>query len=212
VDAPHGWDSGPWDLVRGYSAPPPARHRVVAFDSGIKQNILRCLSGLGCGVEVLPAHASAAEVLERKPDGIFLSNGPGDPEAVPYLIQTVRDLVGKAPIFGICLGNQILGLALGGSTYKLKFGHHGGNHPVKDLLTGKVEITAQNHGFAVDPRSVEKLGLEETHVNLNDGTSEGMRHRELPIFSVQYHPEASPGPHDAHYLFRRFADLMTKGG
>ncbi len=212
VDAPHNWDGGPWDLVRGYAAPPPARHRVIAFDSGIKQNILRCLAGLGCAVEVLPADASEAEVLERKPDGIFLSNGPGDPEAVPYLIRTVRDLVGKAPIFGICLGNQILGLALGGSTYKLKFGHHGGNHPVKDLLTGKVEITAQNHGFAVDPRSVAKFGLEETHVNLNDGTSEGMRHRELPIFSVQYHPEASPGPHDAHYLFRRFADLMTKGG
>jgi len=212
VDAPHGWDGGPWDLVRGYAAPPPPRHRVIAFDSGIKQNILRCLAGLGGAVEVLPADASAAEVLERKPDGIFLSNGPGDPEAVPYLIRTVRDLVGKAPIFGICLGNQILGLALGGSTYKLKFGHHGGNHPVKDLATGRVEITAQNHGFAVDPRSVAKFGLEETHVNLNDGTSEGMRHRELPIFSVQYHPEASPGPHDAHYLFRRFADLMTKGG
>ncbi|HKW94077.1 MAG TPA: glutamine-hydrolyzing carbamoyl-phosphate synthase small subunit [Methylomirabilota bacterium] len=212
VDAPHGWDGGPWDLVRGYAAPPPARHRVVAFDSGIKQNILRCLAGLGCAVEVVPAEASAAEVLERKPDGIFLSNGPGDPEAVPYLIHAVRELVGKAPIFGICLGNQILGLALGGSTYKLKFGHHGGNHPVKDLATGRVEITAQNHGFAVDPRSVAKFGLEETHVNLNDGTSEGMRHRELPIFSVQYHPEASPGPHDAHYLFRRFAELMTKGG
>jgi carbamoyl-phosphate synthase small subunit len=212
VEAPHGWTEGPWDLARGYTRPATARLRVVAFDSGIKQNILRCLAGLGCDVQVVPASTGAAAVLERKPHGIFLSNGPGDPEAVPYLVETVRGLVGKAPIFGICLGNQILGLALGGRTYKLRFGHHGGNHPVKDLETGRVEITAQNHGFAVDPRSVEKLGLVETHVNLNDGTSEGMRHRELPIFSVQYHPEASPGPHDAHYLFRRFADLMTKGG
>jgi len=212
VEAPHGWTGGPWDLLRGYTTPPAARFRVVAFDSGIKQNILRCLAGLGCEVTVVPADTPAAAVLERKPDGIFLSNGPGDPEAVPYLIETVRGLIGRAPIFGICLGNQILGLAFGGSTYKLPFGHHGGNHPVKDLATGRVEITAQNHGFAVDPRSVEKFGLEETHVNLNDSTSEGMRHRELPIFSVQYHPEASPGPHDAHYLFRRFADLMTKGG
>jgi carbamoyl-phosphate synthase small subunit len=212
VDTPHGWEQGPWDLTRGYPTMGAGRLKVIAFDSGIKQNILRCMTGLGCEVEVVPADTSAAAVLERKPDGIFLSNGPGDPEAVPYLVETVRGLVGQAPIFGICLGNQILGLALGGRTYKLKFGHHGGNHPVKDLLTGRVEITAQNHGFAVDPRSVERFGLEETHVNLNDGTSEGMRHRELPIFSVQYHPEASPGPHDAHYLFRRFVDLMTKGG
>ncbi len=212
VDAPHRWTEGPWDLARGYVAPAPARFRVVAFDSGIKQNILRCLAGLGCDVEVMPADTTSAAVLERKPHGIFLSNGPGDPEAVPYLVETVRGLIGRAPIFGICLGNQILGLAFGGSTYKLKFGHHGGNHPVKDLTTGRVEITAQNHGFAIDPRSIEKAGLAETHVNLNDGTSEGMRHRELPIFSVQYHPEASPGPHDAHYLFRRFVDLMTKGG
>ena len=212
VQAPHGWDQGPWDLARGYLPAPSPRFKVVAFDSGIKRNILRCLTGLGCEVVVVPADTRAAAVLEQKPDGIFLSNGPGDPEAVPYLIETVRGLIGQAPIFGICLGNQILGLAFGGSTYKLKFGHHGGNHPVKDLSTGRVEITAQNHGFAVDPRSIERFGLEETHVNLNDGTSEGMRHRELPIFSVQYHPEASPGPHDAHYLFRRFADLMTKGG
>jgi carbamoyl-phosphate synthase small subunit len=212
VKSPHGWDEAPWDLARGYTTPPPPRFKVIAFDSGIKQNILRCLAGLGCQVEVMPADTPAAAVLERNPDGIFLSNGPGDPEAVPYLIETVRGLIGRAPIFGICLGNQILGLAFGGSTYKLKFGHHGGNHPVKDLATGRVEITAQNHGFAVDPGSVAKHGLVETHVNLNDGTSEGMRHRELPIFSVQYHPEASPGPHDAHYLFRRFVDLMTKGG
>jgi carbamoyl-phosphate synthase small subunit len=211
VEAPHGWSQGPWDLARGYTAPAPTRFRVVAFDAGIKQNILRCLAGLGCDVEVVPADTGAAAVLERKPDGVFLSNGPGDPEAVLYLVEAVRELIGRVPIFGICLGNQILGLAFGGSTYKLKFGHHGGNHPVKDLITGRVEITAQNHGFAIDPRSIEKAGLIETHVNLNDGTSEGMRHRELPIFSVQYHPEASPGPHDAHYLFRRFADLMKKG-
>ncbi|HEV8458274.1 MAG TPA: glutamine-hydrolyzing carbamoyl-phosphate synthase small subunit [Methylomirabilota bacterium] len=214
VAEPQGWSQGEWDLKRGYIAPPPPRFSVVAFDSGIKQNILRCLAGLGCAVEILPASTPAAAVLERKPDGVFLSNGPGDPEAVPYLIETVRGLIGEAPIFGICLGNQILGLAFGGSTYKLKFGHHGANHPVRDLFTGRVEITAQNHGFAVDPKSVAKLGLEETHVNLNDGTSEGMRHRELPVFSVQYHPEASPGPHDAHYLFTRFVDMMSgqKGG
>jgi carbamoyl-phosphate synthase small subunit len=214
VTEPHGWTEGEWDLRRGYLTPPTPRFTVVAFDSGIKRNILRCLAGLGCAVEVLPAGTPAAAVLERRPDGIFLSNGPGDPEAVPYLIQTVRGLIGKTPVFGICLGNQILGLAFGGSTFKLKFGHHGANHPVRDLVTGRVEITAQNHGFAVDPKSVEKFGLRETHVNLNDGTSEGMSHRELPVFSVQYHPEASPGPHDAHYLFKRFVDLMSssKGG
>ena len=211
VAEPHGWDQGTWDLARGYTAPPEPRFRVVAFDSGIKQNILRQLSSLGCGVTVVPARTPAEAVLEMRPHGVFLSNGPGDPEAVPYLVESVRGLVGRTPIFGICLGNQILGLALGGKTYKLKFGHHGANHPVRDLSTGRVEITAQNHGFSVDPTSVAKLGLEETHVNLNDGTSEGMRHRELPIFSVQYHPEASPGPHDAHYLFHRFIDLMSGG-
>jgi len=212
VDASHGWSEGAWDLAKGYTPPQAPRFRVVAFDSGIKRNILRQLSSLGCAVEVVPANTPAAAVLERKPDGVFLSNGPGDPEAVPYLVDTVRGLIGKAPIFGICLGNQILGLAFGGQTFKLKFGHHGANHPVKDLLTGRVEITSQNHGFAVDPKSVEKAGLVETHTNLNDGTSEGMRHRELPVFSVQYHPEASPGPHDSHYLFARFIDLMKRGG
>ena len=210
VAEPHGWDQGTWDLARGYTAPPAPRFRVVAFDSGIKQNILRQLSSLGCGVTVVPARTPAEAVLEMKPDGVFLSNGPGDPEAVPYLVESVRGLVGRTPIFGICLGNQILGLALGGKTYKLKFGHHGANHPVRDLSTGRVEITAQNHGFSVDPTSVAKLGLDETHVNLNDGTSEGMRHRELPIFSVQYHPEASPGPHDAHYLFHRFIEMLEQ--
>jgi len=209
VTAPHGWTEGAWDLTRGYTDPPAPRFRVVAFDSGIKQNILRQLASLGAAVTVVPADTPAAAVVEMKPDGVFLANGPGDPAAVPYLIESVRALVGRAPIFGICLGNQILGLACGGRTYKLKFGHHGANHPVRDLETGRVEITSQNHGFAVDPDSVTAFGLEQTHVNLNDGTSEGMRHRELPIFSVQYHPEASPGPHDAHYLFHRFIDLMS---
>jgi len=214
IPVAHGWDEATWDRVRGYRAPPAARFNVVAFDSGIKLNILRQLVSVGCNVTVVPASTSAAAVLELKPDGVFLSNGPGDPEGVPYLIEAVRGLLGKMPIFGICLGHQILGLAVGGNTYKLKFGHHGANHPVKDLATGKVEITAQNHGFAVDPDSVKARGLELTHVNLNDGTCEGLSHRELPVFSVQYHPEASPGPHDANYLFHRFMDLMqrTKGG
>jgi carbamoyl-phosphate synthase small subunit len=211
VEAPHGWREGTWTLARGYTPPPEPRFRVVVFDSGIKLNILRCLASLGCGVEVVPAQTPAEAVLERRPDGVFLSNGPGDPQGVQYLIESVRGLIARVPIFGICLGHQILGLAVGGSTYKLKFGHHGANHPVRDLETGRVEITAQNHGFAVDPKSVERFGLEETHVNLNDGTCEGMRHRELPVFSVQYHPEASPGPHDAHYLFHHFVELMKKG-
>jgi carbamoyl-phosphate synthase small subunit len=212
TDAPFGWSEGAWDLARGYGAPPPPRFSVVAYDCGIKLNILRQLRAAGCDVTVVPASTSAAAVLERKPDGVFLSNGPGDPEGVPYLIQSVRGLLGRVPIFGICLGHQILGLAAGGRTFKLPFGHHGANHPVKDLTTGKVEITAQNHGFAVDPASVTPLGWEPTHRNLNDGTCEGLRHREWPVFSVQYHPEASPGPHDANYLFHRFTDLMIEQG
>ncbi|HLC43031.1 MAG TPA: glutamine-hydrolyzing carbamoyl-phosphate synthase small subunit [Methylomirabilota bacterium] len=213
---PYTWTEWTWSLGRGYSGPrtpsPGPRFRVIAYDSGIKQNIMRQLVSVGCDVTVVPATTPAAAVLEQKPDGLFLSNGPGDPEGVPYLARSVKALIGKLPIFGICLGHQILGLAFGGETYKLKFGHHGANHPVKEIATGRVEITAQNHGFAVDPKSVERVGLIETHVNLNDRTSEGMRHKELPVFSVQYHPEASPGPHDANYLFQRFRALMTKGG
>jgi len=212
ADAPYTWAEGGWKLARGYMPPPSPRFKVVAYDCGIKFNILRQLRMVGCAVTVVPAATSAADVLATKPDGVFLSNGPGDPEGVPYLIEAVRGLLGRVPIFGICLGHQILGLAAGGRTFKLPFGHHGANHPVKDLTTGKVEITAQNHGFAVGPESVTALGWEPTHLNLNDGTCEGLRHREWPAFSVQYHPEASPGPHDANYLFHRFTDLMIQTG
>jgi carbamoyl-phosphate synthase small subunit len=243
-EAPFTWSRGVWEWPRGYAEPgakrqapsaesdrtqldlfgsrrsvPGARcYRVVAYDCGIKWNILRQLVSSDCEVTVVPAATTAEIVLDLNPDGIFLSNGPGDPEGVPYLIQAVRNLIGKKPIFGICLGHQIIGLALGGRTYKLKFGHHGGNQPVKDLTTGKVEITSQNHGFAVDMESFRKdpkgrtfgdpADIVLTHVNLNDNTCEGLMHRRLPLFSVQYHPEASPGPHDANYLFKRFVEMM----
>jgi carbamoyl-phosphate synthase small subunit len=185
-----------------------AQRRVVAYDFGIKQNILRLLVDHECDVTVVPARTSAADVLSLKPDGVFLSNGPGDPEPVDYAVENIRKLLGRVPIFGICLGHQLCGLALGGKTFKLKFGHHGSNHPVKNLRTSKVEITAQNHGFCVDPDSLPASDVEITHVNLNDHTNEGMRHRSFPLFSVQYHPEASPGPHDARYLFDDFVTMM----
>ena len=199
--------------ARGGQAPAAAargaRPLVVAYDYGIKFNILRNLVASGCRVRVVPATTTAADVLAQRPDGVFLSNGPGDPDAVPYARESVAKLIGKVPIFGICLGHQILGLALGGRTFKLKFGHHGANHPVKDVTTGRVEITSQNHGFAVDVESLRGLA-ELSHVNLNDRTVEGLTHTKEPLFSVQYHPEASPGPHDAQYLFRRFVDLMAR--
>jgi carbamoyl-phosphate synthase small subunit len=183
---------------------PDATRRVVAFDFGMKKNILRSLRRRGIRVQVVPATTSAEDVLAMDPDGVFLSNGPGDPEVLHYAHETVRKLIGKKPIFGICLGHQILGLALGGKTFKLKFGHRGGNQPVKDLRSGKVSITSQNHGYAVDPDSLP-ASVEVTHINLNDGTVAGLRHREFPAFSVQYHPEAAPGPHDASYFFEDFA-------
>lgn len=186
------------------------RFHVVAYDYGIKQNILRKLVDKGSRVTVVPATTSASDVLQLKPDGVFLSNGPGDPEPVTYAARAVRELMGRVPIFGICLGHQIIGLALGGKTYKLKFGHHGGNHPVLNLETQKVEITAQNHGFAVDPDSLKASEVILTHRNLNDDTLEGLRHKSLPLFSVQYHPEASPGPHDSAYLFGRFVKMMEE--
>lgn len=186
----------------------PFQPKVVVIDFGVKYNILRSLRDRGCEVTVLPASASAGLVLSLNPDGILLSNGPGDPEGVPYAIETVRQLIGKKPIFGICLGHQLLGLALGGKTFKLKFGHRGANQPVKDIKTGKVYITSQNHGFAVDPNTLNEDDVELTQINLNDRTLEGMKHRKLPIFSVQYHPEASPGPQDTQNLFEEFVKMM----
>jgi len=217
AESSYAWDKGsieltasPWQEAMGeaQSSKEAQKFRVVAYDYGIKQNILRLLVDHNCEVTVLPAKTSAEDALALKPDGVFLSNGPGDPEPATYAIETIRSLLGRVPVFGICLGHQICGLALGGKTFKLRFGHHGSNHPVKNLMTGQVEITAQNHGFCVDPDSLPSSDVEITHLNLNDNTNEGLRHRSLPLFSVQYHPEASPGPHDSHYLFRQFNDMM----
>jgi carbamoyl-phosphate synthase small subunit len=206
---PYQWDEGTWGLGTGYGKKPVTRYKVVAYDYGIKRNILRLLTSRGCDVTVVPATMPAEEVLAMKPDGVFLSNGPGDPEPVTYAIENVKKLLGKKPLFGICLGQQLLGLALGGKTYKLKFGHRGANQPIMDLTTRKVEIAAENHGFAVDLETV-KDHVVMTHMNLNDQTCEGFQHRTLPAFCVQYHPESSPGPHDSRYLFQRFVDMMEK--
>lgn len=236
----------PYEWVSGESASPEAtpaasgaRHQVVAYDYGMKRSILRNLTAVGCHVTVVPAHWTAEQVLAMKPDGVFLSNGPGDPAAVGYAVEAIRGLLGRVPIFGICLGHQLLALAVGFSTYKLKFGHRGINHPVRNYLNGRIEITSQNHGFAVEPPEIvraalargsvvgeggvaglraEDMGLDSdfgraqvTHLNLNDGTVEGLRLLDLPAYSVQYHPEAGPGPHDSHYLFRQFTELMRQG-
>ncbi len=202
--------TSPWTEQMGEAETATRKFRVVAFDFGIKQNILRLLTDHHCEVGVVPAKTAAEDVLGMHPDGVFLSNGPGDPEPMDYAVQNVRKLLGRVPVFGICLGHQVCGLALGGKTYKLKFGHHGSNHPVKNLLTSQIEITAQNHGFCVDPESLPSSEVEATHINLNDSTNEGIRHKSLPLFSVQYHPEASPGPHDSHYLFTQFTDMMKE--
>jgi len=204
------WDEGLWTGPGPARPVPAAKFHVVAYDFGIKRGILRHLRQSGCRVTVVPAGTKAKEVLAHKPDGIFLSNGPGDPAAVTYAVEAVRELIPtRIPIFGICLGHQILGQALGGTTFKLKFGHHGANHPVMDMQTGKVEITSQNHGFCVDVDSLAGKAVL-THINLNDRTVEGMRHEQFPVFSVQYHPEASPGPNDSQYLFGRFIKLMDE--
>jgi carbamoyl-phosphate synthase small subunit len=208
----YDWDFGDWELGRGHVRQSGEAMRdapfVVALDYGIKLNILRRLVATGFRVKVMPAASTAAEILENNPDGVFLSNGPADPAALPYAYRAIAGVLGKKPIFGICLGHQLLGLALGGKTYKLDFGHHGANHPVMDLRTRRVEITSQNHGFAVDSESL-KGRAELSHLNLNDKTVEGLRGTGVPFFSVQYHPEASPGPHDSSYLFGRFKKLVA---
>ncbi len=198
------------DILPPIAGPDAPRRHVVAYDFGIKHGILRGLARTGCRITVVPARTSAREALALRPDGVFLSNGPGDPATLGDIVGQARILTEKVPVFGICLGHQVLGQVFGAKTFKLKFGHRGGNHPVKDLGTGKIEITTQNHGYAVDPDSLSD-DVKPTHVNLNDHTLEGLAHRHLPVFSVQYHPEASPGPHDAYYLFRRFMDLIASG-
>ncbi len=208
---PFLWQGGKCLKVKNWGAsvwPDKTKYKVVAIDCGMKFNILREMEKRGCEILVVPAKLKAQEILDTRPDGIFLSNGPGDPAPIKHVIEQVKALIGKKPIFGICLGHQIIGLAMGGKTFKLKFGHRGANHPVKNLATGKIEITSQNHGFCVDIDSLKGTGMEVTHLNLNDNTLEGMRHEALPLFSVQYHPEASPGPHDAKYLFDEFIRMM----
>jgi carbamoyl-phosphate synthase small subunit len=204
---PYEWKEGTYDWPGGYARGKRGRYFVVAYDFGIKRNILRSLVAEKMEALIVPAQTPAGEVLKFKPDGVFLSNGPGDPEPVSYAVENIRNLIGRVPIFGICLGHQLMALALGGKTYKLKFGHHGANHPVKNLDTGAIEITSQNHGFAVDIESLKGLG-RLTHINLNDMTSEGFALKEKFLFTVQYHPESSPGPHDSRYLFRDFVRLI----
>lgn len=221
TEHPYFWENGAVTALDTQSGVRPAldsaiwkqrgkKPAVVAFDYGIKYNILRCMERQGFEILVVPADTGADTVRALNPDGIFLSNGPGDPEPVTYAVDTIRELLGYRPVFGICLGHQLLGLALGGTTFKLKFGHRGANQPVKNMATGKIEITSQNHGFAVDVDSLLGKSVEITHINLNDNTLEGFRHKELPVYSVQYHPEASPGPHDAEYLFKQFVEMMKK--
>jgi len=210
VKKPYRWDRAIVDVLTGQGRNPPVKYKVVAFDFGIKLNILRLLRSHGCDVWAVPAKTSAKEVLSRKPEGVFLSNGPGDPSSVDYAKNEIRKMLGRVPIFGICLGHQLLALALGGKRYKLKFGHHGANHPVKNLQTGKIEITSQNHGFCIDIDSLKDKQVQLTHINLNDQTLEGFRCKSIPAFCVQYHPEASPGPHDSNYLFERFTKLMNQ--
>jgi len=209
----YDWDESEWTIQSGKTKLKEVKDRpynVLVYDFGVKRNILRMLAGAGCSVRVVPASTPAEEVLALNPDGVFLSNGPGDPEGVPYAIKNIKLLLGKVPIFGICLGHQLLNLALNGKTFKLRFGHHGGNQPVMDIPTGKVEITSQNHGFAVDQNSVGS-SINVTSINLNDQTVEGISHKDWPIYSVQYHPEASPGPHDSSHLFHHFTSLMKAG-
>ncbi|MDD8016873.1 MAG: glutamine-hydrolyzing carbamoyl-phosphate synthase small subunit [Bacteroidota bacterium] len=203
-------DTTNYALATRHGEQKDARFKVVVYDYGVKQNILRRLTSYGCDLTVVPASTTAEQVLAMNPDGIFLSNGPGDPDAVKYAILNLKKLIGKKPMFGICLGHQLLALALGGKTYKLKFGHRGANHPVKNLHNSEIEITSQNHGFAVDWKSMDESQVELTHINLNDQTVEGFQHKKHPLFCVQYHPEASPGPHDSDYLFSKFVKLMEK--
>jgi carbamoyl-phosphate synthase small subunit len=210
VKKPYRWDKSVTDILTGQEKKAPVKYKVVAFDFGIKLNILRLLRSHGCDVWIVPAKTSAKDILSRKPDGVFLSNGPGDPSGVDYVINEIKKIIGKVPIFGICLGHQLLGLALGARRFKLKFGHHGANHPVMNLQTRKIEITSQNHGFCIDIGSLNDKDVELTHMNLNDQTLEGFRCKRIPAFCVQYHPEASPGPHDSNFLFEKFVKLMDE--